>query len=393
MKAAVATTEPLHGRTRDVSAPRAAPVVRVNAARDIPASLAAEWQALANDAAEANCFAEPWFMAASLAHLAADDALKLVEVRGSGGELLGLLPVGVGADYGRMRVRHLRNWKHHHHFLGTPLIRAGHERAVWAALLDCFDAADWAPGFLHLNGLVEGGPVHAGLAAAAAARGGCAVVHRELRAELRSDLSPDEYYAHTVRKKKRKEIQRLANRLAELGAVATRGLERADEIAPWCDAFLALERSGWKGRAGSALACAPETEAFFRDAVAGAFAAGRLDFIRIDLDDAPIAMLVNFLAPPGSFSFKIAFDEAYARFSPGVLIQRENLRVLARDDIAWMDSCAAENHPMIDSLWGERRSIVRVTVPLRGLRRRLTHAICRALETAAAFRRRLRGPA
>ena len=39
---------------------------------------------------------------------------------------------------------------------------------------------------------------------------------------------------------------------------------------------------------------------------------------------------------------------------------------------------------MIDSLWTERRSIVRVTVPLKGARRRAIYAVCRALERGSA---------
>jgi hypothetical protein len=95
--------------------------------------------------------------------------------------------------------------------------------------------------------------------------------------------------------------------------------------------------------------------------------AGRLQLLALELDNRPIAMLVNFLAPPGSFSFKTAFDESFARFSPGVLLQIENLRILERPEIAWMDSCAAEQHPMIESLWAQRRTLARVTVPLAAL--------------------------
>ena len=111
---------------------------------------------------------------------------------------------------------------------------------------------------------------------------------------------------------------------------------------------------------------------------------------RLDLDDRPIAMLVNFLTPPGSFSFKIAYDEDYARFSPGVLIQLENLQVLARSEIQWMDSCAVENHPMINSLWAERRNLVRVSVPLAGLKRGAAFRLCRLAEEGSAALRRLR---
>ena len=103
-----------------------------------------------------------------------------------------------------------------------------------------------------------------------------------------------------------------------------------------------------------------------------------------DLDGAPVAMLINFVASPGGFSFKTAFDEAYARYSPGVLIQLDNLSLMRRPDIEWMDSCAAENHPMINSLWAERRGIVRVSVPLAGWRRGAEFRIARSLENGSA---------
>jgi hypothetical protein len=101
-------------------------------------------------------------------------------------------------------------------------------------------------------------------------------------------------------------------------------------------------------------------------------------------------MLVSFHAPPGAFSYKIAFDEDFARFSPGVLIEIENLRLLARPGFGWMDSCAMDKHPMIDRLWSARRSVVRLTVPLAGARRGATVRICRAIENGSALVRRLR---
>lgn len=366
----------------------AAPAVSVAVVPALSPPLAAEWQALAAEAAEPNAFAEPWFVDASLRHLAAEP-ISLVSVR-QDGRLIGAMPVLVERHYGRIPVPHVENWRHHHLFLGTPLVRRGHEQPFWRAVLDALDASKWARGFLHVRDLAEHGPVHGALRAVAASLGRpCPTVLRERRAFLQSTLDPIAYYEQTVRKKKRKELGRLRKRLADEGAVVMRELAREAELESWCEAFLALERSGWKGRQGSALACRPATSAFFREAVAGAFHAGRLQVLRMDLDGRPIAMLVNFLTPPGSFSFKTAFDEAFARFSPGVLIQLENLHILDRDDIAWMDSCAAEQHPMIDSLWAERRTLVRVTVPLSGLRRRLAFAAARSLEEASAVRRRL----
>lgn len=355
-------------------------------------AFAAEWDDLAAHTAEPNVFVERWFVAAGAAHLHPGANGRLLAVR-DGGLLIGLLPLTTVPRYGRLPIAHVENWLHYHAFLGGPLLRRGYEEAAWTAILAALDADPQSRGLVHLTGLVENGPVHRGLIAATAAQARpCDTVHRIERALLESDLAPDAYYAATVRKKKRKELGRLQSRLAELGTVTTRRLANRDELPGWIDTFLALERAGWKGQTGSALACEPATAAFFRDAVTGAHDAGRLEMLRLDLDDKPLALLVNFLAAPGSFSFKTAFDEEYSRYSPGVLIQLENLAILNRDDIAWMDSCASEGHPMINSLWGERRGIVRVTLPLAGWHSRALFHAARAVERAAAALRARRAP-
>lgn len=365
--------------------------VQASIVRDVPGRLDEDWQALAAAAAEPNPFAEPWFARASLRHLSDGEVIRLIEVRGEDGRLDALMFVATSRHYGRIPIAHSVNWLHHHNFLGTPLIRAGRERVAWTAMLRLLDGADWAHAFLHLTKLVEDGPVHRGLVDACGDLGrACDIVYREERALLHSDLGVEAYLDRTVRKKKRKELRRLVNRLAEQGTLHGRGLQPGDNVDHWCDEFLALERAGWKGEQGSALASQPETTAFFREAALAAHAAGRLDIRRLDLDGRAIAMMINFMTPPGSFSFKIAYDEAYAHFSPGVLVQLDNLAaVLGRPDIDWMDSCAAPNHPMIDSLWGERRSLVRVTVPLAGLRRAAAFHGCRMLERAAGTARHL----
>jgi CelD/BcsL family acetyltransferase involved in cellulose biosynthesis len=372
--------------------PAAALAVRERFARALDSPFLAEWQGLARTASEPNAFQEPWFAAAGLEHLTGDQDIRLVEVRDD--TLIGVIPLCVRHDYGRLPAAHVRNWRHHNDFLGTPLIRAEREADFWRALLRHLDGAAWAPGFLHVNGLVERGAVHSGLIEAASELGRpVPIVQRCVRASLASALPPAEYLEKTVRKKKRKELKRLASRLGELGAVTSRTWGPEEDLAAWCDDFLGLERRGWKGRAGSALASHPATEAFFRQALGGAAAAGRLQIRRLELDGNPIAMLVNFLTPPGSFSFKIAYDEDYSRFSPGVLIQLDNLDILSRGDIEWMDSCAAENHPMIDSLWGERRAVVRVSLPLAGTRRRLSFAGWRAIEAGWASAKHMLGRA
>lgn len=330
------------------------------------------WQKLSRNAAESNVFYEPWLLGPALKHFSTHPELSLF-LYWAGvphkSDLLGLLPVGPFRQFGRWPVPFVQNWTHHNSFLGTPLVRSGFENQFWTALFKMLDGKNW-PGFLHIRGLTIGGPLDQALRAVCIRqKRRCDLVHSEARALLQSDLDAESYYAETVRSKKRKELRRQAKRLAEKGDLQFAHYRDDRDLESWIDDFLRLERQGWKGENGSALDCADDTRRFFREALFGATSSGQLERHDLRLDGKPLAMLVNFLSSNGSFSFKTAFDEDHARFSPGVLLQIENLKILERREIEWMDSCAAEDHPMIDSLWSGRRHIGRFSVELKGLSR------------------------
>lgn len=359
------------------AAPAAPLTVRIADPLALSDELAAAWDRLAAEASEPNPFAERWCLQSALHLLDADRRARLVIVQGgSDGPVIGIMPIAAAPRYGRLPLRHVTGWAHPNHFLGSPLVRAGFENLFWSILLAWCDAAPWARTLLHVPRLTEDGPLHRALVDVARVRGGEAeVVHREERALLDSDLSPADYWDAAVRAKKRKELRRQANRLAEQGPVRFRRWQAGEALDPWIAAFLDLEARGWKGRAGSALASHSDTQAWFRAILAGAAETGRLDMRALDLGDRPLAMLINFLAPPGGFSFKTAFDEDYARFSPGVLLQQANLDLLGDPAIAWVDSCAAPGHPMIDSVWRERRALLWINVALSAPADRLRFAM------------------
>ncbi len=328
------------------------------------------WDALARCAAEPNPFFESWYLLPSLRAFDPDGRVRLIRFE-AGGDLAGVMPVIRSDRYYRWPVPNLASWLHDNCFLGVPLVAAGLERAFWRAFLGWADGHAGRRLFLHLGHMPLDGPMHAALGdVLAEQRRTAALVHREERALLASDQSPEAYFDAALSGKKRKELRRQFARLSEQGEIA---FERRDDdggLDEWIECFLALEAGGWKGLAGSALAAAPGTAALFRSALTGAAARGRLERLTLSLGGQPIAMLATFLTPPGAFSFKTAFDERFARFSPGVLLQRENLAVLARRDIRWSDSCAAADHPMIDHIWRERRPIGRLSIAIGGTLRR-----------------------
>jgi CelD/BcsL family acetyltransferase involved in cellulose biosynthesis len=347
-------------------------------------SFVAAWDELAARAAEPNAFCERWYLVAALNALSETSHVQIAMVW-DGDLLIGLLPQETTIGYARLPLRYATNWLNHNAFLGTPLVRIGHERTFWGALLAHWDANPKGALFYHANGLSIDGPIATALEAECAKQGRRhALVHREERALLERGLSPSEYLETHVRGKKRKELRRQHNRLGELGALVFERSESADGLDRWIDEFLALERAGWKGANGSALDCADETRTLFRNALSGAASAGKLERLTLRLDGRAIAMLVNFLCAPGSFSFKTAFDENYARFSPGVLLQIENLKLLERNGIDWCDSCASQDHPMIDSLWAGRRGIGRWSIAIGSPLRRAAFAVLVTAEQAKA---------
>ncbi len=337
------------------------------------------WDALAERASEPNPFFESWYLLPALRALDPGHEARLLRLNHDG-QLAGLMPLVRERSYYGRPLPHLRNWVHANCFLGAPLVANGSEHAFWQALLEWCDGNAGMALFLHLGTMPLDGPLHAALVDVLTLQNRSnGIVFREDRAMLASPLGPDAYLEAALSGKKRKELRRQHTRLAELGELRVVRQDDDANLSRWTEQFLALEASGWKGAAGSALASHQATTALFTEAMAGAAARGKLERLSLELDGQPIAMLASFLTPPGAYSYKTAFDERFARYSPGVLLQRENLAVLDRPDIAWTDSCAAADHPMIDHIWRERRPVGRLSIAIGGkLRRSLFNLILKA---------------
>lgn len=328
------------------------------------------WDALAARAGTPNPFFEPWYLLPGLTRFDPQERIHIAALmRGDCPEALA--PLQRARRYGQHPLPHLAVWLHANAFLGAPLVAEGAEEAFWEALLDWADRNAGVAAFLHAAALpLETALAEALIAVSVRQSRQVVLVHREERAMLASPLGPAAYLEHALPGKKRKELRRQQARLAEQGTISIARHTDAQGVAPWIEQFLALEAKGWKGSAGSALACAGETAGLFREAMTAAAERGCLERLSLELDGAPIAMLATLIAPPGAFSYKTAFDERYARFSPGVLLQLENLALLDRPGLRWADSCAAPDHPMIDSLWRSRRAIGRFSIAIGGSARR-----------------------
>ncbi|MGZ4334740.1 MAG: GNAT family N-acetyltransferase [Gaiellaceae bacterium] len=319
-----------------------------------PRDLAA-WRELAARAAEPNPFFEPECLLPAARCLDASH-VGLVVVEDAGHEWLACMPVSA-----RVRLRHARVpvvsvWRHLYASLGTPLVaRSAVELATERLLERAFRAS--RVGVVAFPWLGDDGPVAAGLLAALEARGGRPVLERSFeRAVMRRPTLADGVEP-LLGRGHRRDLSRLGRRLAEqLGAP----LELRDEshCASVVDRFLAVEASGWKGGRGTAFTCLDGHDEFFRTLCDGFRAAGRLQMLTLGSAERTVSFKCNLLAGDAVFCFKIAFDESFARFRPGLQLEVRMLE-LFHDQMsqAWMDSCADADSPLFAHLWPERRRI------------------------------------
>ncbi len=85
------------------------------------------------------------------------------------------------------------------------------------------------------------------------------------------------------------------------------------------------------------------------------------------LDGVAVAAGIVLRSGRRAFFWKIAFDEEFAAFSPGVLLTREIAKHLAAGgEVDLVDSCAAPDHPMIDHVWPGRLEFVDLALRLDG---------------------------
>ncbi|WP_369025625.1 GNAT family N-acetyltransferase [Qipengyuania sp. RANM35] len=334
------------------------------------ATLQPHWQRLTDCASTPNPFFEPWYLRPALEAFDPGGSVMLLLLVADA-KLVGLVPHHQANSYHARSIPNCAIWMHHNAFLGSPLVAAGHEADFWSNYLAWCDRTGARMLFLHLPQQPRYGELAAALDKVCKdQRRSLRTVMEQKRALLSSDLTAAQYREEALTAKKRKELRRQYKRLGELGALELIRSHDGAQVDYWIADFLALEARGWKGNESSALSSNPETEHLFRSAIESAARMGRLERLSLTLDGRPIAMLATFLAGRGAFSFKTAYDEDLARFSPGVQLQLANLDLLDDPTIEWCDSCAAQDHAMIDHIWRERREIVWQSVAIgRGPRR------------------------
>lgn len=240
----------------------------------------------------------------------------------------------------------------------TPLVIDGPERAATvAALVTGLEQASGGRAWRWPLLPVQDGVIPEMLAAMRArgwAIGTVAAFERPVM-ERRKDHTA--FLAGHPNRSRFKDLRRRARRLGEIGSLAHVSATHGPDLAPLVAAFLALERRGWKGEAGTAMACRPETEtlarALFTD-VSGPVAV-RAD--ALTLDGRPIAVSLALIAGGTATLLKTAYDEDLRNHAPGLLLEADIVRVCHETGFADRLDSATLDGSALEDLYRERTQV------------------------------------
>lgn len=373
---------------------RLVPLPRVTAA-DVRA-----WRRLADAAVEPNVYLDPRFLvpARHRGRDVADVRLLVVE---EGGEWLALLaltsttvvpgvPLRAVTTGGTFMTTH--SDRHH------PLVRAGREVEALGALLGGLREVG-LPGLVQLQHFPLDGPLAEALRRVVA-RGGM-LVHERRRTETayaRRSAVPEPvpsaagtplvdppFATDHMGSGRRKDLRRRLRGLARDAGGPVELHDVSDD--PAVDAeFAAFQAAGWKGdadRGGAALGLDPVAYRWFRDVVAGFRRDGDAMVLRLTAGGDTVYLSYALRSGGTYFGFLDAFDERYAKYSPGAVGRLAELTyVLGSTDAPALDPAFDARYAAGTRLYPERREQADLLVSTRGL---VARTAVRAAPVAARF--------
>jgi hypothetical protein len=291
---------------------------------------------LSNRAMEANVFFTGRFLAPAMPRL--DDRLiRLLLIRDEDARrsrMRLLMPFSVEKPGFAVGPSIIRVWSSPFGPLGTPLVDAEGAAETLDNLLEGLARPQASlPSVLVMPDMRLNGPVTELLRAVAIARGLPVTVTGQFeRPVLQSREEGDAYLARAISRPHLKEMRRQWRQLESMGRLQYQVSRQPEEVRVGLETFLALEASGWKGKRKSAMVADRYRAAFAREAVTNLALMDNARIHELKLDGRTIATMVVFVISGEAYTWKTAFDEEFAAYSPGSIstIRTSNGRIPAR---------------------------------------------------------------
>ncbi|MDW9416162.1 GNAT family N-acetyltransferase [Sinorhizobium meliloti] len=324
---------------------------------------------LSNRAIEQNVFFTGRFLAPAMPRLE-DRVIRLAVIRDQSEQrsrLRFLMPFSIEKPGFSIGATIIRAWSNPFGPLGTPLLDAEDAAETISNLYEALAApsAGLPPVLVLPDIRLNGKFAQLARAVAIGENLPLTVTDTFSRPMLESLLDGPTYLREAVSSQHLRELKRQWNNLAKQGALVYNVARQPDEIRLRMEEFLVLEASGWKGRERSAMIMDRFRAAFAREAVNNLAEADSVRIHTLDLDGKAIATVIVLLMAGEAFAWKTAYDERFAKYSPGKLLVAE-LTEWHLDDanIIRSDSCAVPDHPVMSRLWQEREEMGTLVIGL-----------------------------
>jgi CelD/BcsL family acetyltransferase involved in cellulose biosynthesis len=312
------------------------------------------WQRLADNSVEDNVYYAPIYAGALLQTVESKTNVSFAAVwRDS--ELVALLPFVSSAPFPSLLIPWTA-WQSEYTYSCTPLLHRNWRLLAaenLVTLLTSANPGEWT--FPRMN--IKGPVCQAIIAALDRTQRPWTIAKPFARAVLDVSGTFAEHLEDRIPAKRRRDLARNRRRLEKLGVVAFETHCLGPELSAAVDAFLQIEGRGWKGRRGSALACHAATREFALKAFspASSHTHCRADVLKVN--GQPIAVGLTLFSGQTGFTVKCAYDEQYATYSPGLLLELEFLRSVLQEKWATRIDSGTDGAHVIDGLWPGRTEV------------------------------------
>ena len=268
--------------------------------------VAPAWERLAATA-DPTPFARHAWLSAWWSAFGAGGALSICALW-SGGELVAALPL-------HRRGAWLRATANDHTPAYRPLARDSQARERLAGAL----LAERAP--IEARAVPVDEPEVRELLGAVEERGGRTILEPEHLSPLTEVAGSFQEYC-TERKRAWRELERRGRKTAREHEVEQALIAQPRVLERELEEGLALEATGWKGRAGTAILASPDTATFYRKIAHAFHAAGELRLSSLRVDDRLVGFDLALLHRDRYFLLKTAYDENLRSLAPGLVLRR-----------------------------------------------------------------------
>jgi CelD/BcsL family acetyltransferase involved in cellulose biosynthesis len=332
--------------------------------------LHAELDFLSNRAMEPNVFFTSRFLAPAMPRLE-DREVRLAVIRDEtehNSRLRLLLPFSVERPGFAIGAPIIRAWANPFGPLGTPLVDAEGAAETIDHFLEALGREEMRlPSVLVMPDCRINGPFAQMVRAIAMSRNLPVDIHNEHTRPMLESMSDGEtYLKNSIKSSHMREMRRQWGLLEKLGRASYEVARQPADVRVRMEEFLLLEASGWKGRKRTAMLSDRLRAAFAREAV---FNLAEIDAARIhtiDLDGKAIASMIVLMMNGEAYTWKTAYNENYAHYSPGKLLVAQITDWHLDDaNIVRTDSCAVPDHPIMSRFWQERETMGTLIIGLK----------------------------